>query len=164
MKRVAKILACVLLVIGGLVCFALTTTPVSTWVFGMGAGSPEYARRWGTAFRKVSDPESAKASNSDVAFKRFENGEWIFGISLDSHASIRGGTFVLKDSTGRTTTDLIGGRLAQEAKALLRQTDWTLWEIADSLGFVDVAHLSHFFRRYAAVSPGAFRSLEAVSI
>ncbi|TGD79660.1 helix-turn-helix transcriptional regulator [Hymenobacter wooponensis] len=71
---------------------------------------------------------------------------------------------VLKDSTGRTTTDLIGGRLAQEAKALLQQTDWTLWEIADSLGFVDVAHFSHFFRRYAAVSPGAFRTLEVVSI
>jgi AraC family transcriptional activator of pobA len=71
---------------------------------------------------------------------------------------------VLKDSTGRTTTDLIGGRLAQEAKALLQQTEWTLWEIADCLGFVDVAHFSHFFRRYAAVSPGAFRMLEAVSI
>jgi len=71
---------------------------------------------------------------------------------------------VLKDSTGRTTTDLIGGRLAQEAKALLQQTDWTLWEIADSLGFVDVAHFSHFFRRYAAVSPGAFRTFEAVAI
>ncbi|WP_426492373.1 helix-turn-helix domain-containing protein [Hymenobacter sp. 102] len=71
---------------------------------------------------------------------------------------------VLKDSTGRTTTDLIGGRLAQEAKVLLRQTDWTLWEIADSLGFVDVAHFSHFFRRYAAISPGAFRMLAATPI
>ena len=68
---------------------------------------------------------------------------------------------VLKDSTGRTTTDLIGGRRAQEAKVLLRQSDWTLWEIADSLGFVDVAHFSHFFRRYAAGSPGAFRLLAA---
>ena len=71
---------------------------------------------------------------------------------------------VLKEATGRTTTDLIGGRLAQEAKALLRQADWTLWEIADSLGFVDVAHFSHFFRRYAAVSPGAFRTQEAVPV
>ncbi|WP_210521532.1 helix-turn-helix domain-containing protein [Hymenobacter terricola] len=69
---------------------------------------------------------------------------------------------LLKESTGRTTTDLIGGRVAQEAKALLRQTDWTIWEIADGLGFVDVAHFSHFFRRYAAVSPGAFRTLDAV--
>ncbi|MCR5886659.1 helix-turn-helix transcriptional regulator [Hymenobacter sp. J193] len=69
---------------------------------------------------------------------------------------------VLKDSTGRTTTNLIGERLGQEAKALLRQTNWTLWEIADSLGFVDVAHFSHFFRRYAAMSPGAFRTPEAM--
>lgn len=66
---------------------------------------------------------------------------------------------VLKESTGRTTTDLIGGRLVQEAKGLLQQSDWTLAEIADSLGFVDVAHFSHFFRRYATVSPGAFRAL-----
>ena len=70
---------------------------------------------------------------------------------------------VLKDSTGRTTTDLIGGRLVQEAKVLLQQSEWTLWEIADSLGFVDVAHFSHFFRRYAAVSPGAFRTLETAA-
>ncbi|UOQ71498.1 helix-turn-helix domain-containing protein [Hymenobacter cellulosilyticus] len=70
---------------------------------------------------------------------------------------------VLKDSTGRTTTDLIGGRLVQEAKVLLQQSDWTLWEIADSLGFVDVAHFSHFFRRYAAVSPGAYRTLKTTA-
>ena len=71
---------------------------------------------------------------------------------------------VLKDRTGRTTTDLIGSRLAQEAKVLLRQTDWTLWEIADSLGFVDVAHFSHFFRRHAALSPGAYRTAAAALI
>jgi AraC family transcriptional activator of pobA len=50
----------------------------------------------------------------------------------------------------------------QEAKVLLQQSDWTLGETADSLGFVDVAHFSHFFRRYAPVSPGAFRTLETV--
>jgi AraC family transcriptional activator of pobA len=71
---------------------------------------------------------------------------------------------VLKERTGQTTTDLIGGRLVQEAKVLLRQSDWTLWEIADSLGFVDVAHFSHFFRRYVSVSPGTFRTGEAVVI
>jgi AraC-like DNA-binding protein len=71
---------------------------------------------------------------------------------------------VLKDSTGRTTTDLIGGRLAQEAKVLLQQSDWTLAEIAECLGFVDVAHFSHFFRRYATLSPGAFRMQEVAAI
>lgn len=65
---------------------------------------------------------------------------------------------VLKENTGRTTTDFIGGRLAQEAKILLRQTDWNVSEIAFSLGFEEVAHFSNFFRRQVGVSPVAFRS------
>lgn len=69
---------------------------------------------------------------------------------------------VLKETTGRTTTDLIMGRIGQEAQALLRQTHWTMAEIADSLGFTDVAHFSHFFKRHAAVAPGAFRKQELV--
>lgn len=63
----------------------------------------------------------------------------------------------LKETTGRTTTDLLMGRIGQEAQALLLQTHWTMAEIADSLGFTDVAHFSHFFKRHAAVAPGAFR-------
>ena len=65
---------------------------------------------------------------------------------------------VLKETTGRTTTDLIMGRMGQEAQVLLRQTHWTMAEIADSLGFTDVAHFSHFFKRHATVAPGAYRS------
>ena len=64
---------------------------------------------------------------------------------------------VLKETTGLTTTDLIGGRLVQEAKALLRHTDWTISQIADSLGFADVAHFSNFFKRQTSLAPGAFR-------
>ncbi len=65
---------------------------------------------------------------------------------------------VLKDTTGRTTTALIGGRVAQEAKLLLKQTTWTVSEIADSLGFADVAHFCNFFKRQTSQVPGAFRS------
>ena len=64
---------------------------------------------------------------------------------------------VLKETTGRTTTDLIGSRVMQEAKLLLKQTNWNISEIADSLGFAEVAHFSNFFKRQAAVSPAAFR-------
>ncbi|MCP2835106.1 helix-turn-helix domain-containing protein, partial [Salmonella enterica] len=42
---------------------------------------------------------------------------------------------VLKESTGKTTTNIISGRVAQEAKILLKQTDWNISEIAYSLGF-----------------------------
>ncbi|WP_163717729.1 helix-turn-helix domain-containing protein [Mangrovibacterium lignilyticum] len=64
---------------------------------------------------------------------------------------------VLKESTGKTTTDIIGSRIAQEAKILLKQTDWNITEIAYSLGFEEVAHFSNFFKRQTSVTPLAFR-------
>lgn len=64
---------------------------------------------------------------------------------------------VLKETTGRTTTHIIAGRVVQEAKILLKQTDWNISEIAYCLGFEEVAHFSNFFRKQTNVSPGQFR-------
>lgn len=65
---------------------------------------------------------------------------------------------VLKDNTGKTTTEIIGSRVTQEAKILLRQTDWHVSEIAYSLGFEEVAHFSNFFKRHTSISPAQFRA------
>jgi AraC-like DNA-binding protein len=65
---------------------------------------------------------------------------------------------VLKESTGKTTTDVISNRIAQEAKVLLKQSDWNVSEIAYSLGFEEVSHFSNFFKKQAGLSPLAFRS------
>lgn len=64
---------------------------------------------------------------------------------------------VLKEQTGNTTTALISSRIAQEAKILLRQTNWTVSEIAHCLGFEEVAHFSNFFKKQTAMAPVAFR-------
>ena len=64
---------------------------------------------------------------------------------------------VLKQATGLTTTALLAGRVAQEAKMLLRHTSWSVSEIADSLGFADAAHFCNFFKRQTGLVPGAFR-------
>lgn len=65
---------------------------------------------------------------------------------------------VLKEHTGKTTTALIGNRVLQEAKILLRQTDWNVSEIAQCLGFEETAHFSNFFRKQAGMTPVGFRS------
>ncbi len=65
---------------------------------------------------------------------------------------------VLKETTGKTTTELISRRVIQEAKILLKQTDWNISEIGDSLGFEEVAHFSNFFRKQTALAPLTFRS------
>ena len=65
---------------------------------------------------------------------------------------------VLKENTGKTTTEIISGRVVQEAKILLKQTGWNVSEIAWSLGFEEVAHFSNFFRKQTSLSPVAFRA------
>jgi AraC family transcriptional activator of pobA len=65
---------------------------------------------------------------------------------------------VLKENTGKTTTDIISARILQEAKILLKQTNWNISEIAYSLGFEEVAHFSNFFKKQTALAPLAFRA------
>lgn len=65
---------------------------------------------------------------------------------------------VLKEHTGQTTSELIGKRLIQEAKILLKQTEWNVSEISYSLGFEEVAHFSNFFKKQTEMSPLKFRA------
>jgi AraC family transcriptional regulator, transcriptional activator of pobA len=65
---------------------------------------------------------------------------------------------VLKENTNKTTTEIIATRVIQEAKILLKQTDWNVTEIAYSLGFEEVAHFSNFFKKQTSLAPLAFRS------
>ena len=64
---------------------------------------------------------------------------------------------VLKENTGMTTTDMISNRIIQEAKILIKQTDWNISEIGYSLGFEEVAHFSNFFKKRTSLTPLAFR-------
>jgi AraC family transcriptional activator of pobA len=65
---------------------------------------------------------------------------------------------VLKENTGKTTTEHIAGRLIQEAKILLKQTDWNISEIAYSLGFEQLSHFSNFFKKQTSLSPLEIRT------
>jgi len=65
---------------------------------------------------------------------------------------------VLKESTGRTTSELISKRLVEEAKILLRQTTWSVADIAYALGFDEVSHFSNYFKKQTAAAPLTFRT------
>ncbi|ACU60855.1 transcriptional regulator, AraC family [Chitinophaga pinensis DSM 2588] len=65
---------------------------------------------------------------------------------------------VLKAKTGRTTTDIISDRITQEAKILLKKTDWSVYDIGYTLGFDDLAHFSNFFKKHAKITAQSFRS------
>jgi AraC family transcriptional regulator, transcriptional activator of pobA len=65
---------------------------------------------------------------------------------------------VLKEVTGKSTSEIINGRITEEAKILLKQTKWNISEIAYTLGFEEVAHFSNFFKKHTSISPLKFRN------
>lgn len=69
---------------------------------------------------------------------------------------------VLKETTGKTTGQIIGSRIFQEAKILLSQTQWNISEVAFTLGFEEVAHFSNFFKKHGRRSPQHYRELPMV--
>ncbi len=63
----------------------------------------------------------------------------------------------IKETTGKTTTDVIAERLVMEAKSLLKHTDWNVSEIGYCLGFEEPAHFNNFFKKQTQVTPSVFR-------
>lgn len=67
----------------------------------------------------------------------------------------------LKETVGKTTSQLIGERIAQEAKSLLKHSDWNISEIGYSLGFEEAPHFVNFFKKYTQLTPNSFRAAQA---
>ena len=63
----------------------------------------------------------------------------------------------VKESSSKTTSNLISERLLQEAKIMLKQSKWNVSEIAFSLGFTEVTHFNNFFKKHTEMSPSKFR-------
>lgn len=63
----------------------------------------------------------------------------------------------LKETTGKTTSEIVGERIVQEAVALLKHTTWNVAEIAYSLGFEEPAHFNNFFKKRTSRTPTNFR-------
>ena len=63
----------------------------------------------------------------------------------------------LKEVTGKTTSQLIADRIAQEARILLKHTNWNISEISWCLGFEELSHFIKFFKKNSAQTPKMFR-------
>jgi len=65
----------------------------------------------------------------------------------------------VKETTQKTTTQIIGERLLQESKILLRHSTWSVSEIAYALGFKEITHFNNFFKKHVQTSPLKFRNV-----
>jgi AraC-like DNA-binding protein len=68
----------------------------------------------------------------------------------------------VKDITGKTTTEHISERIITEAKALLQHTDWSVSEIAYSLGFDYPTYFNNFFKKHTGLTPRTLRTAKQV--
>jgi AraC family transcriptional regulator, transcriptional activator of pobA len=65
----------------------------------------------------------------------------------------------VKAVTQKTTTEIIAQRLVQEAKSLLKHSNWNVAEIGVSLGFEENAHFNNFFKKHVGQTPLKFRNV-----
>jgi AraC family transcriptional regulator, transcriptional activator of pobA len=63
----------------------------------------------------------------------------------------------VKETTEKTTTQMLSERFLQEAKVLLKHSHWPIAEIAYALGFSEVSHFNHFFKKQLGITPTQFR-------
>lgn len=64
---------------------------------------------------------------------------------------------MVKDFTGKTTTEHIAARILLEANDLLLNTDWPVSEIGYCLGFQYPGYFNSFYKKHTGTTPNALR-------
>jgi AraC family transcriptional activator of pobA len=65
----------------------------------------------------------------------------------------------VKETTQKTTSQIIAERILQESKILLKHSNWSVSEIAYALGFTEITHFNNFFKKHVQLSPLKFRNV-----
>ena len=65
----------------------------------------------------------------------------------------------VKETTEKTTSQIIADRILRESKILLKHSAWNVSEIAYALGFTEVTHFNNFFKKHIELSPLKFRNV-----
>ena len=65
----------------------------------------------------------------------------------------------VKETTDKTTSQIIGERILRESKILLKHSPWNVSEIAYALGFTETTHFNNFFKKHVQLSPLKFRNI-----
>jgi AraC-like DNA-binding protein len=65
----------------------------------------------------------------------------------------------VKETTLKTTSQIIAERVLQEAKIMLKHSNWNVGDIAYALGFAEVTHFNNFFKKHTQISPIKYRNI-----
>jgi AraC family transcriptional activator of pobA len=65
----------------------------------------------------------------------------------------------VQEITGKSTTTHINEKIISEARSLLVHTDWSVAEIAFSLGFEYASYFNNFFKKHNGLTPSSLRGI-----
>ena len=116
------------------------------------AKSSNAASRISTLFFELLERQFPISSTDHILELRTAND---FAERLNIHVNHL--NHAVKEITGKTTSDHISRRIANEAIALLKHTEWNISEIGYCLGFEYPANFNLFFKRQTMAAPKTFR-------
>jgi AraC family transcriptional regulator, transcriptional activator of pobA len=111
------------------------------------------ATRIATAFQELLESQFPIQSPEQPLLLR-KAGE--FAAQLSVHVNHL--NFAVQDVTGKSTTAHIAERIMNEAKALLRHSNWNIADIAYSLGFDYPNHFNTYFKKHEGITPTNYRT------
>lgn len=65
----------------------------------------------------------------------------------------------VRETTLKTTSQIVAERVLQEAKIMLKHSNWNVGDIAYALGFTEVTHFNNFFKKHTQLSPVKYRNV-----
>jgi len=71
---------------------------------------------------------------------------------------------IIKESTGKSLIDNVNLLRIEEAKILLKRTELSVTQIADSVGYHNVQSLNRFFKKYEGISPRDYKAAVSESL
>ena len=89
-----------------------------------------------------------------------------FSLQRISDALYINGSYLLrqfKSHTGQTLLEYHNSVRCEKARDLLRNTEMSISEIGEAVGFVSSAHFSHVFRKITGCTPTSYRESFKVS-
>lgn len=95
----------------------------------------------------------------NLVYKQFKQHINIKGYASQLNITPNHLNKVVKNETGKTTTEVIHEIIILEAKVLLFQTKLTVNEISLELGFEDASYFSRFFKKETGFTPSKFRKM-----
>ncbi|NEW05702.1 AraC family transcriptional regulator [Paenibacillus sp. SYP-B3998] len=95
---------------------------------------------------------------------RYINEHYMDPITLEQLAQVlnyssKNLSKVFKKQTGYSLIDYVIQVRIHKAKDLLKRTDSTIQEIAESIGYSDRLYFTRIFKKHAGVSPGSFKEI-----